>query len=129
MVSDLMGRELVNLLDDISSRGIIPGIATHDPVLILNYSIENSLNVRAFLIPFNASGDLMGNKKKLENLVNNTENYYFIGMKTLAAGTIKPSRAFKYISKHNICAVTLGMVSTKQAKESTLLALKSLERK
>jgi hypothetical protein len=129
IISDLKGRDLIKLLDDISNRGIIPGIATHDPIHTLEYSIENSLNVRAFLIPFNAIGDLMGNMKKLEDIVNRTEEYYFIGMKTLAAGAIKPDFAFNYISHHNICAVTIGMVTTKQAKESTKIALESLKRR
>ncbi|UCD01287.1 MAG: hypothetical protein JSV23_10465 [Promethearchaeota archaeon] len=126
VVSDIKGRELLKLLDNISGMGIIPGIATHDPIPTLKFSIENSLNVRTFLIPFNAYGSFMGNMKKLEEIVDKTKNFYFIGMKTLAAGDIRPDIAFQYIANHNICAVTIGMVSKQQAEESTEFALKSL---
>lgn len=126
-ISDDRGQELIILLDEISGYGIIPGIATHDPLQTISFCLENSLNVRAFLIPFNAIGFLMGNQKKLEEIVDNTKNVYFIGMKTLAAGKIKPDYAFQYISNHNICAVTIGMVSQEQAVESTKIALKSYE--
>ncbi|MFX0138985.1 MAG: hypothetical protein ACFFDN_35415 [Candidatus Hodarchaeota archaeon] len=126
LVSDKKGRELLKLLDDISSMGIIPGIATHNPIPTIKFSIENSLNVRVFLIPFNANGSFMGSMKKLEEIVDKTKNFYFIGMKTLAAGDIKPDIAFQYISNHNICAVTIGMVTKQQAEESTEFALKFL---
>ncbi|MFX1304650.1 MAG: hypothetical protein ACFE9X_14955 [Promethearchaeota archaeon] len=129
VISDNKGKELVRLLDEISGYGIIPGIATHDPIPTIKYSIENNLNVRVFLIPFNANGFLMGNAKYLEEIVDSTKNFYFIGMKTLAAGEIKPSFAFEYIANHKICAVTIGMVTKQQAEESTKIALKSLNRK
>ncbi len=129
MISDKKGLTLLRLLDDISNYNIIPGIATHEPIPTIQYCLENSLNVRAFLIPFNKNGFLMGNAKELEELVDNTKNFYFIGMKTLSAGEIKPDIAFDYISNHNICAVTIGMVTTHQAEESTKTALKSLNGK
>ena len=50
-------------------------------------------------------------------------------MKTLAAGDIKPDIAFQYIANHNVCAVTIGMVTKQQAEESTEIALKSLKNK
>ncbi|MFX0103973.1 MAG: hypothetical protein ACFE75_00590 [Candidatus Hodarchaeota archaeon] len=126
MISDNKGPNLMKLLEEISGYGVIPGIATHDPIPTIGYCIENSLNVKVFLIPFNKNGFLMGNIKKLEEIVNKTKNFYFIGMKTLAAGKIKPNIAFKYIANHNICAVTIGMVTKKQAEESTKIALKYL---
>jgi len=129
VISDNKGKELFRLLDEISGYGIIPGIATHDPIPTIRYSIENSLNVRVFLIPFNVNGFLMGNAKNLEEIVDNTKNFYFMGMKTLAAGEIKPNFAFQYIANHNICAVTIGMVTKQQAEESTKIALKLLNSK
>ena len=129
MISDNKGQKLLRLLDEINSYGVIPGIATHDPISTLRFCFENSLKVRAFLIPFNASGAFMGNKKKLEEIVDKTKNFYFIGMKTLAAGEIKPEVAFQYITSHNICAVTIGMVTKDQAEESTEIALKSFYNK
>jgi len=129
IISDKRDQKLIELLDEIDSRGIIPGIATHDPIPTIEYAIENSLNVRAFLIPFNAKGDINGNQKDLEAIVNTTKKYSFIGMKTLAAGTIDPKKAFKYISKHNIKAVTIGMVTVQEAESSTKIALKYLKDK
>jgi len=129
MVSDNKNSNLLRLIDDISCYGVIVGVATHNPIPTIQYCLEKSLNVRAFLIPFNANGFLMGNVKILEKMVDNTKDLYFIGMKTLAAGEIKPNIAFQYIAKHNICAVTIGMVTTQQAEESTKVALKSLTSK
>ncbi len=128
MISDDRGNKLLSLLDDINSRDVIPGIATHDPIPTLKYIFENNLNVKAFLIPFNSNGSFMGDKLRLEELVDKTINYSFIGMKTLSAGTIEPKRAFNYIAKHNICAVTIGMVTKEEAKESTMIALDVLNK-
>ena len=129
MISDMKGRKLIKLLEEIKSRGAIPGIATHDPLSTINYAIENSLNVRAFLIPFNARGEFMGNIKiDLEELVDNTDNYHFVGMKTLAAGSLDPITAYEYIAKHNICSVTIGMVTTEEAMISTKTAIEKLSK-
>ena len=129
MVSDEKGAKLAKVLDDISCQGVIPGIATHNPIDTIEYSIQNSLNVRAFLIPFNFKGAMMGNQKKLENIVDNNKEHAFIGMKTLAAGKIKPETAYEYIAKHNICAVTIGMVTKEEANHSTRIALENLGKK
>ncbi|MFX1379337.1 MAG: hypothetical protein ACFFA4_09595 [Promethearchaeota archaeon] len=126
LISDQKEADLLKLLDEISDYGIIPGIATHEPIPTIKYCIENSLNVKVFLIPFNLQGFLMGDLNKLEEIVDKTKNFYFIAMKTLAAGAINPELAFKYIGNHNICAVTIGMVTKQQAEESTEMALKSL---
>jgi len=128
MIADKMNDKLLKLLDDISSRGVIPGIATHNPISTLEYSIERELIVKAFLIPFNINGLIMGNQKKLEDLIDNNNKYSFIGMKTLATGRSEPQKAFEYISKHNICSVTIGMVSVEEAKESTKIALNFLQK-
>ena len=129
MVSDNKDSNVLRLLGDISDYGIIPGIATHNPIPTFQYCLDQSLNVKVFLIPFNANGFLMGNAKKLEKIVDNTKDFYFIGMKTLAAGEINPDIAFQYIANHNICAVTIGMVTKQQAEESTKIALSSLNSK
>ena len=71
----------------------------------------------------------MEKPKELEKIVDNTQDYSFVAMKTLAAGKLKPNRAFEYISKHNISAVTIGMVNIEEAKESTKIALNSLIKK
>ncbi|NVM17127.1 MAG: hypothetical protein HWN80_05375 [Candidatus Lokiarchaeota archaeon] len=126
MVSDKKEGKLEKLIDEIESMGIIPGIATHNPVSTLEYAFENLPSVKAFLIPFNSRGMLMGNQKKLENIVNSHKNHFFIGMKTLAAGKLDPNQAFDYISQHNISCVSIGMVTIEEAKVSTEIALKVL---
>ena len=127
MVADEKNKKLESLIEDISSRGIIPGIAAHNPVSTLEYAFENLPNVKAFLIPFNSQGMFMENQKKLESIVNNNRDCFFVGMKTLAAGKINPNKAYDYISKFNICCTTIGMVSVDEARESTEIALKHLQ--
>ena len=126
IVSDKKDDKLVKMVEDIKSRGVIPGIAAHNPVSTLEYALENLPDVKVFLIPFNKRGMLMGNKRKLEEIVDNTKNCSFIGMKTLAAGKLDPKKAYEYISKHNICAVAIGMVTTEEAEISTKIALEAL---
>jgi hypothetical protein len=46
-------------------------------------------------------------------------------MKTLAVGRLDPETAYTYISKHNICCASIGMVTTKEAKITTKCALKA----
>ena len=128
MVSDKKDEKLERLIEDIESRGIMPGIAAHNPVSTLEYAFENIPSVKAFLIPFNAHGLFMGDQKKLEKIVDNHKNHHFIGMKTLAAGKLAPNQAYAYISKHNICCTTIGMVSVDEAKVSTEIALKVLQK-
>jgi hypothetical protein len=128
IISDNKGVNLERFLDNISDYGIIPGIATHEPISTIKYCIENSLKVKVFLLPFNVNGFLMGNVKELEYIVNHIKKYFYMGMKTLAAGKIDPKLAFQYIQNHNICAVTIGIVTKQQAEESTKIALKSLSK-
>ena len=47
-------------------------------------------------------------------------------MKTLAAGKLDPKIAFEYIAKHNICAVTVGMVDVQEAQNATEIALQAI---
>ena len=68
----------------------------------------------------------MGNQSKLEELINSTKKYSFIGMKVLAAGNIKPEQALKYVSQHNIDAITIGMVDVQEAKYSTKIAIEAI---
>lgn len=126
--SDRRDSKLLNILEDISSRGVIPGVATHNPISTINYVFENAPNVKAFLIPFNANGFLMQNKVELEELVNNNKDCYFIGMKTLDTGRLEPTKAFEYITQHNICAVAIGMVEVEEAQISTRIALEALQK-
>ncbi|MFX1393774.1 MAG: hypothetical protein ACFFAH_09385 [Promethearchaeota archaeon] len=128
MVSDNKDTRLMRLVDDVSSRGVIPGIAAHNPVSTLEFALNNLPDVKAFLIPFNANGMFMGDKKKLEEIVDNNKKCSFIGMKTLAAGKLNLKKAYDYISKHNIRAVTIGMVTTDEAEISTKIALEALSK-
>ena len=127
MVSDKQNEQLIDMIDNIKSRGVIPGVALHSPIETLEFIIEHELNVKAILVPFNANGLYMGEQTRLEEMVDQLKQYSFIGMKTLAAGKLDPQKAYSYIQKHNICAVAIGMVSVTQAKESTQIALDALK--
>lgn len=128
MVSDRKDEKLNKLVSEIELLGILPGLAVHNPISTLEYAFENLPFVKVFLIPFNARGMLMGDQKKLENIVDNHKDKFFIGMKTLAAGRLDPIKAYDYISKHNICCVSIGMVSVEEAKVSTQIALNILQK-
>jgi hypothetical protein len=125
-VSDKKESELFKLIDDVTSRGVIPGIAVHNPVPTLEFALENANNIKCFLVPFAVNGFMMGDQKRLEELVDNNKDKSFFGMKTLAAGSVDAQEAFNYISKHNICSVIIGQVDVEEAKLSTKIALESL---
>ncbi|MHA1195139.1 MAG: hypothetical protein ACTSSM_03480 [Promethearchaeota archaeon] len=129
IISDKRDNKLIKLIDEISSLGIIPGVATHDPIKTIIHVSNNLPDVKLFLVPFNAIGRFMGDKSKLEKIVDDLKDKIFIAMKSLAAGKIEPLKAFNYIKNHNIAALTIGMVSEEQARESTKLALKALTTK
>ena len=126
--SDRKDKRLLKLLDDISSRGVIPGLATHNPLSTIDFIFENAPNINVFLIPFNANGFMMRNKNVLEDLVDTHKTHYFIGMKPLDTGRLHPQDAFEYISKHNICAVAIGMVEAEEAQVTTKIALTALQK-
>jgi hypothetical protein len=128
MVSDKMDDRLDKLVDDVASRGVIPGISLHNPVPTLEHALENLTQVKVFLTPMNANGLYMGDKEALEKIVDDNKDLYFVGMKTLAAGKLEPKEAYDYISKHNICAVTIGMVTVEEAESSTKIALETLQK-
>ncbi|MHA1914362.1 MAG: hypothetical protein ACW986_08690 [Promethearchaeota archaeon] len=127
-ISDRKNERVIKLLDEIASRGVIPGLAVHNPISTLEYVLKNNVNAKTFLVPFNANGMMMGNQKKLEDIIDKTTEKAFMGMKTLAAGKLDPTRAYEYISQHNICAVVIGMVEVKEAQASTEIALKALQK-
>ena len=127
-ISDKKNDRVLKLMDEISSRGVIPGLAVHNPVSTLEYAFKNELNAKAFLVPFNANGMMMGNQKNLEDLVDSKPETAFMGMKTLAAGNIEPQKAYDYISKHNIRAVVIGMVEADEARNVTEIAIKALQK-
>ncbi len=127
-ISDEKNDRVNKLLEEISSRGVIPGLAVHNPVSTLEFVFENNLNAKAFLVPFNANGMMMGNQQKLEELVDSRKETAFMGMKTLAAGKIEPTKAYEYISKHNIRAVIIGMVDVEEARNVTEIAIKALQK-
>ena len=128
-VSDQKNERLTRLIDEVSSRGVIPGIAVHNPVSTLNYAFENLPEIKIFLVPFNAKGIFMGNQKEVEVLVDSHPDCSFMGMKTLGAGKIEPEIAYSYIAEHNICCAAIGMVSIEEVNVTTKFALEGLKKK
>ena len=127
-ISDRKNETSLELLDEISSRGASPGVATHNPLSTINYVFENASEVNTFLIPFNANGFMMSDQKALEELVDTHKNHYFFGMKTVDTGRLEPQQAFDYIAQHNICSVAIGMVEVNEAQIKTRLALEALKK-
>lgn len=128
MVTDKISEKLPKIIEEIESRGVIPGIALHNPVPTLQFAFEYLPQVKVFLTPMNMNGLYMGDQDRLEELVDSTKDKWFIGMKTLSAGRLEPQPAYEYISKHNICAVAIGMVTVEQAEISTKVALEYLQK-
>lgn len=116
---------LTSILKQIRDIGALPGIATHDPANTISFVQEKQLDCPVMLIPFNINGYAMGQQKVVEDLVDNSD-LTFIGMKTLAAGQIRPQKAFDYISQHRIAGVAIGMVTEDEINETVPIALKAL---
>lgn len=127
-VSDQKNERLSQLLEDVSSHGVIPGIAVHNPVSTLNYAFQNLPEIKTFLVPFNTKGIFMGNQKEVEHLVDSHLDCAFMGMKTLGVGKIDPEIAYTYISNHNICCTAIGMVTVEEVSITINSALKGLKK-
>ncbi|NVM31726.1 MAG: hypothetical protein HWN65_23005 [Candidatus Helarchaeota archaeon] len=123
-IADQRNLPLINpLLNKIRAAGKIPGIATHEPLQTIPFIQQNKLDVSAILLPFNMRGKFMGDQAALEELVDSLD-YFFVAMKSLAAGQIPPSKAFPYLAEHNISAVTVGMVNEEEIIETVTEAKK-----
>ncbi|HUY00960.1 MAG TPA: hypothetical protein VMV49_15465 [Candidatus Deferrimicrobium sp.] len=123
-ISDQRSIPLITpLLSKIRASGKIPGIATHYPQLTIPFIHQNKLDCSAILLPFNLRGEFMGDQKVVEELVNSLD-YFFVAMKSLAAGKIPPKKAFPYLGKNNISAVTIGLVSEEEIIETITEAKK-----
>ncbi|MFX0068871.1 MAG: hypothetical protein ACFFC5_02110 [Promethearchaeota archaeon] len=126
-IADLRNKKMLSdLLNEIRNIGVIPGIATHEPIETISFIGHEELDCPVILVPFNSKGYAMQNKTELERMIDSSTKF-FIGMKVLAAGQIKPEAAFEYISQHsNISAVTIGVTTSQEARESVHFALKYL---
>ncbi|MDD1777745.1 MAG: hypothetical protein LUQ65_06200 [Candidatus Helarchaeota archaeon] len=123
-ISDRHDLNLIKpLLARIRGAGKIPGMATHDPLQTIPFIQQNKLDCSAILLPFNMRGEFMGNQRVVEELVDSLE-YFFVAMKSLAAGTIPPKKAFPYLGQHNISAVAVGMVTEEEIIETVTEAKK-----
>ncbi len=123
-ISDQRDLHLIRpLLSKIREAGNIPGMATHYPLYTIPFIQKNKLDCPAILLPFNYRGEFMGNQKAVEEIVDSME-YFFVAMKPLAAGKIPPRKAFPYLGKHNISAVTIGMVTEEEVIETVTEAKK-----
>ncbi|MHA1805384.1 MAG: hypothetical protein ACTSU4_12780 [Promethearchaeota archaeon] len=127
--ADRKDQRLNALIEEISSRGVHIGLAVHNAISTLTYAFENLPDIKTFLTPFNKAGLYMGYKEQLEQLIDQKKDCFFIGMKTMAAGKLNPEEAFDYISKHNICAATIGMVTLEEATITTKMALEMFSKK
>ena len=123
-ISDRRNLNLIKpLLAKVRGAGKIPGMATHDPLQTIPFIQQNKLDCSAILLPFNVRGEFMGNQRAVEELVDSLE-YFFVAMKSLAAGSIPPKKAFPYLGQHNISAVTVGMVTEEEIIETVSEAKK-----
>jgi len=123
-ISDQRNLNLITpLLSKIRVAGKIPGMSTHDPLHTIPFIQQNKLDCPAVLLPFNARGEFMGNQRAVEELIDSLD-YFFVAMKSLAAGKIPPAKAFPYLGKHNISAVTVGMVTEEEISETMTEAKK-----
>jgi hypothetical protein len=126
-ISDQRNLALITpLLVKIRAAGKIPGMATHYPHQTIPFIHQNKLDCSAILLPFNLRGEFMGNQKVVEELVDSLD-YFFVAMKSLAAGTIPPKKAFPYLATHNISAVTIGLVSEEEIIETVTEAKKTFK--
>ncbi|MHA1380759.1 MAG: hypothetical protein ACTSRG_20525 [Candidatus Helarchaeota archaeon] len=118
-------KELRTIIQKIRGFNKIPGIATHNPTKTIPFIQNSGLDCPAILVPFNKLGFFMEHQKILEDIVDNSDKF-FVAMKSLAAGRIKPEEAYQYIKEHNISAVAIGMVTKQEIEESVLIALEKL---
>jgi len=106
-------------------KGIPTGIATHSPGLVIP-RILNADEVEVILAPINLKGEFMNPdvKSTLEAIAESRERgKKVIAMKSLAAGSLKPGQAFKYIAD-KVDGVAVGITSLEELEGILVAASK-----
>jgi hypothetical protein len=116
--------ELAPILEKVREYGLIPGCATHAPLRTIDFMEESGLDMMAYLAPINAEGYMMGkDPQKLLSLLSATKKTV-IAKKSLAAGSIEPERALRYLASLEwLSGVAIGVASLEEARETFGLAV------
>jgi len=117
-------REVLNRIK-MQFRGITTGIATHTPGLVLPKVLELK-EAEIILAPINLTGDFMepSVESTLEAIAESRRRgKKVIAMKSLAAGSLTPDEAFKYVAD-KVDGVAVGITSPKELDEVLAAASK-----
>lgn len=107
----------------IRDQGGFPGLATHDTKRTLSKLLNNSNPLQeenfGLLLPINSKGwGMGGTTSEIMNLIQKTDKYSIMAMKTLAAGQLQPEEALKFVfSIQEIRVATIGMINKKEVAE------------
>jgi len=119
---DLRGIE--RWLKDIRNLGLVPGCVTHKPARVLPVLLRSSLDIAAFMVPFNREGILMDCKPDALIKILDSIEQLVIAKKTLAAGTLSPSDSLPFVAQYSqIDGLALGLTSREEMKESLSIAI------
>jgi len=109
----------------IEEMEMIPGIALHD-ALFLESMLKIYPEIEVVMAPVNVEGIFMQDREKSLKMLEESDRF-IIAKKVLAAGRIKPERAFNYVfSLPFIDAVAVGVASKEEADETFTAAWKAL---
>jgi len=125
MITDRLDlKSIEKWLKDIRNLDLIPGCATHKPGRVLPVLIKSSLDIQAYMVPFNQEGVFMDCKPDdLIKILDSIEQPV-IAKKTLAAGRLSPKVGLPFIAQYNqIEGLALGIASREEMKESLSIAI------
>ncbi|MEO2241099.1 MAG: hypothetical protein ABGY09_03420, partial [Euryarchaeota archaeon] len=117
------GRDPDDVLRDLNRLrdrfGVPVGIATHRPDVTLP-SWEERDGVDVYMVPLNPRGDFMGDRNRVEELLEDTDRTV-IAKKVLAAGSVPPEEGLPYAARY-ADAVAVGITSRREADETLPIA-------
>ena len=120
--------DMPRLCEMIRERGMIPGLSTHKPEVIIAAD-KTELDVASYVCLYNCSGFLMHVEIDWIQKVIHEATHPVTTIKPLAAGRVMPcvGLPFAWATLRDIDLVTVGTVTPDEAREVIEISLASIE--
>jgi len=123
-------RRIEPLLGWIRERGMIPGLSTHMPEVIV-YTDESGLDVETYISLYNSAGFLMQLEIDWVARIIHEAKKPVMTIKPMAAGQLRPFQGLTFVwsTLREQDLVTVGTMSPREAEEVVDMSLNILERR
>ncbi len=127
-VADVRDLEIISkTVKIIEDFGAVPGVATHEPGITIEWIERENAPVEVILAPLNKIGYAMepSFEKTIEAITKSSRK--IIAIKPLAAGKLKPGEAFEFVYKY-VDSAAVGVTSEEEMRETYTAAMEAYRR-